>query len=265
MKIGIVGLGIIGKANSRGFKFLKHKVVSHDIAIKSKIENLINSEIIYICVPTPSKKNGSCDTNIVESVILELININFSGIIAIRSTVEPGFTEKMINKYKNKKICFVPEFLRERAAYKDFIDNHNLCLVGTKNKKVYKKVIKSHEGLAKNFVMLKPNEAELVKYFSNVYAALKITFANNMFEIAKKMKCNYKKIKNTYMYMGRSKDVYLDANKNLRGYAGVCLPKDTKAIIYLIKKKNINLDLIKTIEKDNNKLKKTIFKGMRKS
>ena len=56
MKIGIVGLGVIGKANLRGFKFLKHEVVSHDIAIKSKIENLINSEIIYICVPTPSKK-----------------------------------------------------------------------------------------------------------------------------------------------------------------------------------------------------------------
>ena len=91
------------------------------------------------------KKNGSCNTDIVESVILELINIKFRGIIAIRSTVEPGFTEKMINKYKNK-ICFVPEFLRERIAYKDFIENHNLCLVGTKNKKFTKKLLKHMKG-----------------------------------------------------------------------------------------------------------------------
>ena len=265
MKLGIVGLGIVGKANAKGFKLKKHKVFLHDISINSKIENLQNTEISFICVPTPSRKNGACNTDIVESVIKNFSNIKYKGIIAIRSTVEPTFTERMIKKYKNNKICFVPEFLRERSATKDFIQNHKLCLVGTKSEKVYKKIVKSHKGLAENFVKLKPNEAELVKYFNNVYAALKITFANNMFEISKKINVNYSRVKNTYMYMGRSKDTYLNASENLRGYAGVCLPKDTKALIYFMKKNKINLELIKILEKDNNKLKKTVFKGMRKS
>ena len=264
MKIGIIGLGVVGRANAKGFKIKKHKVLSHDIKKKTKIENLIDTEINYICVPTPARKNGACNTDIVENVIKKLIQINYKGIIAIRSTVEPTFTDKMIKKYNNSNICFVPEFLKERSANYDFIHNHNLCLVGTVNEKIYKQVVKTHKGLAKSFVRLKPKEAELVKYFNNVYAALKITFANNMFEIAKKLNVNYTNIKNTYLYIGRSKDTYLDANINLRGYAGACLPKDTRALIHFIKKNKINLDLIKTLEKDNKKYKKTVFKGMRK-
>ena len=93
---------------------------------------------------------------------------------------------------------------------------------------------------------------------------VKITNANNMYEIAKKLNANYTNVKNTYLHIGRSKDTYLDANIKLRGYAGACLPKDTRALIYFIKKNRINLDLIKTLEKDNKKYKKTIFKGMRK-
>lgn len=265
MKLGIIGLGVVGKANAKGFELKKHKVFLHDIKFNSKIENLVNTDINFVCVPTPSKKNGSCNTDIVETVIKELTTIKYKGIIAIRSTVEPTFTERMIKKYKNSNICFVPEFLKERSANYDFIHNHNLCLVGTNNDKVFQKVAKAHQGLAKKKVRLTPNEAELVKYFNNVYAALKITFANNMFEIASKLNVNYTRIKNTYLNIGRSKDTYLDANKNLRGYAGMCLPKDTKALIYFVKKNKINLDLIKTLEKDNNKLKKTVFKGMRKS
>lgn len=263
MKIGIIGLGVVGEANKSGFKKLNHKVYIHDIKKNTKIENLIKTEIIYICVPTPSNKNGSCNTNYVENVISQLNKNNYKGIIAIRSTVEPGFTSKMISKFKNKRICVVPEFLRERFAKFDFIKNQKLCLVGTNNLKVYNVIVKSHKGLAKNFQKLTPTEAELVKYFNNVYAALKITFANNMYELATKMNSDYKKIKSSYLLMGRSKNFYLDVNKNLRGYAGMCLPKDTKALIHLFKKRKINLNLIETIEKDNGKFKKTVFKGMR--
>ena len=263
MKIGIIGLGVVGSANKSGFRKLNHKVYIHDIKKNTNINNLIKTEIIYICVPTPSNKDGSCNTKYVENVIFQLTKKNYKGIIAIRSTVEPGFTYNMIKKFKNKKICIVPEFLRERFAKHDFIKNQKLCLVGTYNEEVYKLIIKSHKGLAKNFKKLTPTEAELVKYFNNVYAALKITFANNMYELSTKMKSDYKKIKDTYLLMGRSKNFYLDVNKNLRGYAGMCLPKDTKALIHLFRKKKINLELIKTIEKDNSKFKKTVFKGMR--
>ena len=72
MNIGIVGLGIIGSACKFGFEKLGHKVLGHDLILNTKLIDLINCEIIYICVPTPSKEDGSCDTSIVEQVVLNL-------------------------------------------------------------------------------------------------------------------------------------------------------------------------------------------------
>lgn len=263
MKIGIVGgAGAVGTANKEGFDYLKHQVYIHDTSLGTNIQDVYNTEIVYICVPTPSKEDGSCDTSIVESVLDDLNS--YAGVIAIRSTVEPGFTNKMIEKYSNDKICFVPEFLHERSAKFDFIENHSLCLIGTNNLDAFYKIRDSHGDLPKHIKQLSPTEAELVKYFNNVYAALRVTFANNMYEICKKLDADYTKIKNTYVLTGKTMNKYLDCNDDMRGYAGMCLPKDTKALIHLMKKLNIDLDLIKSIENDNNKFKKTVFKGMRK-
>ena len=103
MKIGIIGLGVVGNANLKGFQMLKHDVLVHDIKLKTSIKNLLKTKMIFLCVPTPSKKNGSCDISIVESVVKDLCNIKYKGLIIIRSTVTPGTTLKMQKKYKNKK------------------------------------------------------------------------------------------------------------------------------------------------------------------
>lgn len=264
MIIGIVGLGVVGNANKYGFKKLGHKVISHDIKLKTNLIDLISAQIIFVCVPTPSKKNGSCDTTIVENVLKNLTKLKFKGIICIRSSTEPGFTMRMIKKYKNPKICFVPEFLRERCAKKDFTENHNLLAIGTQNKKIFNTIVKAHGYFPKHIKMLKPTEAEILKYFINLYASLRITFANIFYEISNKFNSNYDAVKNAYLKTGRgTPEMYLSVNKNLRGYAGICLPKDTKAIIQLLKKLKLDYKLISSIHKDNNNFKKTVFKGMR--
>ncbi len=263
MRIGIIGLGAVGSANKAGFDYLKHKVIVHDIILNTKITDVCRTEINYICVPTPQGEDGRCDTSIIESVIEELHICNYKGIIAIRSTVEPGFTESMIAKYSNLTICFVPEFLRERCAEDDFIDNHKLLAIGTHDIAVFNKIKKSHGKLPEHIEHLTPNEAEVLKYFNNVYAALRVTFANNMYEICEKLNCDYTIIKNAYIKTGKSIDMYLDVNPNLRGYGGMCLPKDTLAIASLMKELDINLELIRSIHNDNEKFKKTVFNGMR--
>lgn len=263
MKIGIVGVGAVGSANKKGFEFLEHNVVVHDIKLKTKIQDVCDTEINYICVPTPQAENGSCDTSIIERVIDELGQCNYKGIIAIRSTVVPGFTQSMIEKFNHLTICFVPEFLRERCAEDDFINNHKLLAVGTHDIWVYRKVIRSHGQLPEHTEHLTPNEAEVLKYFNNVYAALRVTFANNMYEICEKLDCDYTTIKNAYIKTGKATDMYLDVNPSLRGYGGMCLPKDTIAIASLMKKLNIDLKLIQSIHDDNLQFKKTVFNGMR--
>ena len=263
MKIGIVGVGAVGSANKKGFEFLKHNVVVHDIKLKTKIQDVCDTEINYICVPTPQDSDGSCDTKIIEGVIAELNECEYKGIIAIRSTVVPGFTQSMIEKFTNLTICFVPEFLRERCAEDDFINNHKLLAVGTHDIWVYRKVIRSHGELPEHTEHLTPSEAEVLKYFNNVYAALRVTFANNMYEICEKLDCDYTTIKNAYIKTGKATDMYLDVNPSLRGYGGMCLPKDTIAIASLMKQLHIDLKLIQSIHDDNLQFKKTVFNGMR--
>jgi UDPglucose 6-dehydrogenase len=218
---------------------------------------------VFVCVPTPQAADGSCNTSIIESVIQELQDYTYKGIVAIRSTVVPGFTQRMIDTYKNLTICFVPEFLRERCAADDFINNHKLLAIGTHDIWVYRKLVKAHGDLPEHTEHLTPSEAEVLKYYNNVYAALRVTFANVMYEICDKLDCDYTTIKNAYIKTGKAVDMYLDVSPGLRGYGGMCLPKDTQAIAALLNQLNLDFDLIQSINNDNNKLKKTVFNGMR--
>ena len=240
MKIGIVGLGVVGTANKKGFESLDHEVRCHDTKFDTTIKEVENTDITFICVPTPEGIYNKCDTTIVESVIKELNGINYKGIVAIRSSTVPGFTNKMIRRFKKLTIAFVPEFLKERCADEDFTHNHTLLAVGTEDKRVYNKIVKAHGSYPQNKVRLTATEAEVLKYFNNVYAALRVTFANNFFEICEKLNCDYTAIKDAYIKTGKAVDMYLDATPELRGYSGMCLPKDTKAIMNLMEELNIN-------------------------
>ena len=263
MEIGIIGLGIIGSACKFGFEKLGHKVLGHDIILNTKINDLLGCEVIYICVPTPSNEDGSCNTSIVEEVVLELNKLNYKGVVAIKSTVKPTTTLKLQNT-TTLEICFVPEFLRERSALVDFIENHDLLAIGTKNKEVFNLIKEFHGHYPQNISQLDPTEAEILKYYSNVLNALKVTFANEMYEICEKLNVNYTKIKNAFVKRGTTKDVYLDVSDNFRGYAGMCLPKDTKALAALVKELDLDLDLFRVIDEENDKFKPTVFEGMRK-
>ena len=106
-------------------------------------------------------KSGECDTTIVESVIKELDNLNYSGELAIKSTVTPGTTDSMVKKFPSLKLSFVPEFLRERCAIIDFVENHDICIIGTNSIESYELIKQSHGNLPQKFIKTSPIEAEL--------------------------------------------------------------------------------------------------------
>ena len=183
MNIGIIGLGVLGKAYKKGFQKWGHKIISYDIKGNYNFNNLHKADVVFICVPSPNNKNGSCDTSIVKSVIAKLNILKFKGIVAIASTIEIGFTSKIKTLYKSLKICCVPELLKERSAKNDFLKNE-IVVIGTNNKSIYLKVKKCFKN--KRILMVKPEEAEIFKYFNNSYAALRIIFANIFYEISKR-------------------------------------------------------------------------------
>ena len=264
MKIGIIGLGVVGNAIKEGFVKLGHTIHCHDLKLNTSIGDVLMTEIVFVCVPTPQGDDGSCDTQIIKSVLQELHNKDYKGIVAIKSTVECGFTQNAINEFENLTLCFVAEFLRERCAVDDFIYNHNLLAVGTHDKFVFEKLVEAHGDYPKDTVKLKPTEAEILKYYNNVFAAYKIIFANIMAEVCDRLDCDYTTVKDAFVKFGRCKDTYLDVNENLKGYGGMCLPKDVKAMTKLLEKLDIDFDTFKSIDADNGKLKTTVFNGMRK-
>ena len=95
IKIGIIGVGVVGDAIKTGFEAVGHKVSVHDLRLDTKINDVLDTEACFLCVPTPPREDGSCNTSIVESVIKELTDLDYSGIVCIKSTVPPGTTERM--------------------------------------------------------------------------------------------------------------------------------------------------------------------------
>tara|TARA_R110000824_G_scaffold14726_9_gene62491 strand:+ start:4587 stop:5384 length:798 start_codon:yes stop_codon:yes gene_type:complete len=263
MNIGVVGVGIVGEAVYQGLKKLGHDMKAHDIKYDTSIKDVLDTEVCFVCVPTPSQKNGECNTDIVELVVDDLSEHDYRGIIAVKSTVTPGTINRLSKTYPSLELCFVPEFLRERCAAKDFTHNHDLCVIGTENSLTYELVKQSHGSYPKKFVQLSPLEAEFVKYFNNIYNATLVTFANSFYEVCKANDADYTKIKDAIVQRNHINDVYLNCNENFRGFGGPCLPKDTKTIAAMTKNMKLNIGFFEMLLEENSKYKTTIFKGMR--
>jgi UDPglucose 6-dehydrogenase len=253
MNIGIIGTGIVGTAMINGFNFLKHNLFVFD---KKNPETNINSvllaDIIFICVPTDPTAAGDCDTSQVEMVIEELFNLKYSGIIAIKSTVSPGTTDKLSKKYNTDKICFVPEFLRADFADFDFMSNQNILIVGTTNQACYDTITNLHGILITGGLIVSPTEAELSKYFCNTLHATKIIFANAFYEVCQKLNADYEMVLSAAVSrpsVGNSN--YLKCNDNLRGFKGKCLPKDILAFSKVLEELNIPASLFTSVIHDN--------------
>ena len=244
MKIGVIGIGNVGKANVKGFLSLGHTVLEHDIKYNTKIQNVLDTEIVFVCT----------HENDVAGVIEELNLFKYKGVVAVRSTLLPGTTDDLL-KQTNLDICFVPEFLRQDYADEDFLDCA-LLAIGTYNLASARTVVHAFGNLPKSIEYMLPTEAEILKFYNNCYASLRIVFANMMYDISKKYNADYDIIKNAYIKTGKSSGQYLNVNENLRGYSGACLPKDTKSLIELIDQLHLNYDLMKTVHNDNSKLPK---------
>lgn len=257
MKIGIIGKGVVGTAVYEGVKHIGHQASFYDPAYpESKFEDILDTDVVFIAVPTDQAPDGKCDTTIVERVVRELSEAGYKGLAAIKSTIEPGTCRKLAANWPKLRICSVPEFLRARSALADFLYNHDLLVIGSDNPDDYAIIREVHKGLPDRVAEVNPTEAELIKYFNNVHHAMNVTFANIMYEVGKKLDADYDTIYETITQRACFNPAYLRCNENVRGFGGHCLPKDTSAYNYLIKKLGFDYKLIESVLEDNKEFTK---------
>ena len=263
MKIGIVGVGMVGGAVKYGMEKLGHDVKIHDIALDTHLEDVFDTDVCFICVPTPENKDGSCNTCIVEKIVADLSDSNYKGIIVIKSTVSPGTTEALRKEYLTVEIAFVPEFLRERCAISDFMENHDVCAIGVHSQFTYDVIKQAHGRYPRSFIKVTPTEAELVKYYNNIYNAALVTVANSMYEVCKHAGADYCMVKEALIHRDHIFDRYLDCNDNFRGFGGPCLPKDLSALNAYCEANDLDVDFFRALLEENNKHITTVYDGMR--
>ena len=234
-------------------------------------DSILKSDIIFICVGTPTKKNSNgADLNQIFNVAKEIRgSISKFKIIITKSTV-PVTTgdeiEKIITKKISKKLFSVvsnPEFLREGEAIRDFIYPDRV-VIGTNDKKSNKILKNLYSPLISKgakYVNTSRRAAELIKYASNAFLATKITFINELANLCEKIDVN---IEDISIGMGLDKRIGSRFLRAGPAYGGSCFPKDTKAIVNTSDKFKTNLSVIKSVIKSNENrssiLLKRVFK-----
>ena len=242
MRIGIIGQGYGGTAIKVGFEpyytvetYDKYDEKKSTVQLTDMVETC---KVIFVCVPTPMNTDGTCHTDIVESVVKEIDDrVDLANIpkptVVIKSTVPPGTTDRLHRKYKGVDVIFNPEFLTEMNFIEDFKNQSRIILGGVRRgtsllRQVYSKVF-PHATIVKT----NAKYAETVKYFINCFLGTKVSFANEMKMLCDEIDIDYDKVVEYATYderLGKSHWAVPGPDGEL-GFGGHCLPKDISAIV----------------------------------
>tara|TARA_B100001123_G_C15313074_1_gene1025167 strand:- start:1827 stop:2693 length:867 start_codon:yes stop_codon:yes gene_type:complete len=266
-KIGIIGKGFVGSAVLHGFSpsvgcDSETRVYDKDPSKSqhSLAETVNDSDFVFISLPTPSKKDGSIDLAILESAIEDIaeISTNRETIFLIRSTIIPGTTKNLQSKFPHIRLVFNPEFLTERSANFDFINQSRWILGGTKeNTEKVAGLLRWRFGNSLSILETNYESAELIKYMANTFFATKISFLNDMKLLNNKCGGNWEDVIDGFVQDGRIGHSHLNVpgHDGKNGFGGVCFPKDIQAIIAFAESLDIDMAVLKGAWKTNLKVR----------
>lgn len=246
--LGIVGMGFVGNSVYHTFSpYYKTRLYDKFKLGFEDLETVVNdSDIIFICVPTPVNSEGKQDLSCVYDTLDSISIITKENkIIIIRSTIIPGTTRKLSEKYQNFHFVFCPEFLTQRTAIFDSINAHRIILGGN-NLSLLNTIESIFRKRYQHTLFFKTSfeAAELVKYVSNCFFSVKVSYMNEIYEICEKMGLNYDDIKKMFVADGRVGNSHIDVPgpDGDFGFGGKCFPKDLKSFISFAKN-NLGLEM----------------------
>jgi len=253
MKVGVIGVGFLGQAMIELLApFVQ--IVAYDTRNSEPRPSAELSSCDYgvICVETPSRDNGSCDTRRVEAAVNETPIER----LLLASTVSPGTTDSLV-KSTGKQICHWPAVIRE-TTYIDAVWSTKIAdvpyaiLGGEKTVRGYfLDCLVPILGPSKKYIQCKAREAELMKYMINAFLATKVTFADEFYDICHALDVDWNIVREGWLAdprVGRSHSAVFPGD---RGFGGRCMPKDLLAIITAAKEAGAKVDLLDAVQAKN--------------
>jgi UDPglucose 6-dehydrogenase len=245
MKVGVIGNGFVGHAMTLLRPAVDVQVWDIDPAKCEPAglgfdQFIHESEIIFIAVPTPMNKDGTCHLDIVEDVVQQVKTCDPSASIVLRSTVLPGTSDKL-------DVGFMPEFLTEKHWKKDFyecdqwiIGSYDNALV-SKVQHMFKLAAKSNCVINEHVIHMKPTEAEMIKYIKNCFLATKVSFFNEIYQTCIAVGIDFETVRSiacddTRIGHGHST---VPGHDGKNGYGGTCFPKDMNALLNFMHQHNV--------------------------
>ena len=266
-EIGIIGQGFVGSAVREGmqnyFKVFAFDKDPNKFSNATSIFNVVeNTELTFLCVPTPMRKSGQCDLNILNAALDEISKsataLNKKNyIVVIKSTIPPGTTDHLSSIYTNLELVFNPEFLTEANAVDDYKNQNRIVIGGdrpgtTKVKQVFSKAFPKVP-----IIKTSATIAEMIKYVTNTFLALKVSYANEMYQICQGLNIDYDKVIEYARYDDRLGNSHwsVPGPDGDFGFSGSCFPKDVQALIYQAKLLGVDPEVLEAAWSKNLKVR----------
>jgi len=261
--IGIVGNGFVGSSVAFGFS-PQCGCDGADVKIYDKdesksthsLEDTLTSDFIFVSVPTPSNKDGSINLDIVYDVFNEMNELNnrTDNVFLLRSTVTPGTTRKLQIGFHNLNIVFNPEFLTERSAKFDFINQARFIVGGNeRDTDKVEELFRWRFGETTPIIKTNYETAELIKYMNNCFFATKVSFLNEMYQVADACGADWDMAVEGFVRDGRVGHSHMNVPgpDGKFGFGGSCFPKDTQAMINFAKSLGVPSNVLEGTWKTN--------------
>ena len=252
MKVAIVGAGAVGRGIAQLFP---DAVLFDEPRSIGTREAASACEAAFVCVPTPRRDDGSCDTSIVEQVVGWLE----TSLIVIRSTVSVGTTRRLAEKHPEKNVVFQPEYGPAETPDHPFNDLRKVRWVILGGERVATSLaVRLWQDVYNSDVVIQqttPEAAELCKYMENAFLATKVTFCNEFFDIAEHLGVDYNELRELWLLDPRIGKSHTFVFADNRGFGGKCLPKDLDAIISAAQQAGYEPMLMKTVNSSNTRLR----------
>jgi len=264
LKLTIIGHGFVGGAIDYAFQYGVNKTII-DPKFNNNLKDMeLDSDVTFICLPTPMGEDGTCDISITEEVLHELGNPfkHKAGIVVIKSTISPDLITSIFEKYPNLQLVYNPEFLTEKNANEDITNPFIQIFGGDRDN------TEELERIYKEYSICKPCQnyhmsavdASFVKYGINSFLATKVLWFNEFYDVVENFGGNFGKIINAIGTDPRITQAHtrVPGFDGKRGFGGACFPKDVSAFA-----KFSNMEILEYVLNRNNEYRKDYEKDDR--